>query len=159
MAFCFIYKNSDYNLLPIEGIIWRIDYIKIYGGAVQECLYQVGKMIIVFQFHILSCLRIREFKCTIVFILGNVLGLDEWHLPICYQKFWTHHFPGKMSVPSQQCVVFQLFRWLKTQIVELLIGFVCFCGLSLLIWVFFYMKKDQREKRYFYKICRFFLNF
>ena len=33
MAFCFIYKNSDYNLLPIEGIIWRIDYIKIYCSA------------------------------------------------------------------------------------------------------------------------------
>jgi len=30
-AFCFIYKNSHYNLLPVEGIIWRIDYIKIYG--------------------------------------------------------------------------------------------------------------------------------
>jgi hypothetical protein len=29
-------------------------------------------------------------------------------------------------------VVVQLFRWLKTQMVELLIGFVCFCGLSLL---------------------------
>ena len=26
-AFCFIYKNSDYNLLPVEGIIWWIDYI------------------------------------------------------------------------------------------------------------------------------------
>jgi hypothetical protein len=38
MAFCFIYKNSDYNLLPIEGIIWRIDYFKIYG-AVQECFF------------------------------------------------------------------------------------------------------------------------
>ena len=25
--------------------------------------------------------------------------------------------------------------------------------------VFFNMKRDQREKRYFYKICRFFLNF
>ena len=24
---------------------------------------------------------------------------------------------------------------------------------------FFNMKRDQREKRYFYKICRFFLNF
>ena len=37
-----------------------------------------------------------------------------------------------MPLPSQKCVVFQLFRWLKTQMVELLIGFVCFCGLSLL---------------------------
>ena len=37
-----------------------------------------------------------------------------------------------MPVPSQECVGFQLFRWLKTQMVELLIGFVCFCGLSLL---------------------------
>ena len=27
------------------------------------------------------------------------------------------------------------------------------------IWGFFYMKKDQREKRYFYKICRFFFKF
>ena len=62
-------------------------------------------------------------------ILGKVLGLDEWHLPICYQN---PPFPGKMPVPSQECVVFQLFRRLKTQMVELLIGFVCFCGLSLL---------------------------
>jgi hypothetical protein len=37
-----------------------------------------------------------------------------------------------MPVPSQECAVFQLFRCLKTQMVELLIGFVCFCGLSLL---------------------------
>ena len=37
-----------------------------------------------------------------------------------------------MPVPSQECVVFQLFSLLKTQMVELLIGFVCFCGLSLL---------------------------
>jgi hypothetical protein len=22
----------------------------------------------------------------IIFILGNVLGLDEWHVPICYQN-------------------------------------------------------------------------
>jgi hypothetical protein len=29
-----------------------------------------------------------------------------------------------MPVPSQECVVFQLFRRLKTQMVELLIGFV-----------------------------------
>jgi hypothetical protein len=27
------------------------------------------------------------------------------------------------------------------------------------IWVFFNMKRDQREKRYFYKICRFFFKF
>ena len=28
------------------------------------------------------------------------------------------------------------------------------------IWFFFfYMKRDQREKRYFYKICRFFFKF
>ena len=32
-AFCFIYKNSYYNLLPDEGIIWWIDYIKIYGWS------------------------------------------------------------------------------------------------------------------------------
>jgi hypothetical protein len=43
--------------------------------------------------------KIREFTCTIVFILGNVLGLDEWHLPICYQKFWTHHFPWVFLTP------------------------------------------------------------
>ena len=32
-AFYFIYKNSDYNVFPVEGIIWRIDYIKIYGWS------------------------------------------------------------------------------------------------------------------------------
>jgi hypothetical protein len=37
-----------------------------------------------------------------------------------------------MPIPNQECVVFQLFSLLKTQMVELLIGFVCFCGLSLL---------------------------
>jgi hypothetical protein len=36
-----------------------------------------------------------------------------------------------MPVPSQECVVFQLFRWFKIQMVAL-IGFVCFCGLFLL---------------------------
>ena len=28
-----------------------------------------------------------------------------------------------------------------------------------MIWFCFYMKRDQREKRYFYKICRFFFKF
>jgi hypothetical protein len=32
-AFGFIYKNSDYNLLPVEGIYLRIDYITIYGWS------------------------------------------------------------------------------------------------------------------------------
>ena len=42
-----------------------------------------------------------------------------------------------MPLASHECVVFQLIRWLKTQMVELLIGFVCFCGLFLLnaTWV------------------------
>jgi hypothetical protein len=51
---------------------------------------------------------------------------------ICLSATRTHHFPGKMPIPNQECVVFQLFSLLKTQMVELLIGFVCFCGLSLL---------------------------
>jgi hypothetical protein len=30
---------------------------------------------------------VENFKTdVIVFILGNVLGLDEWQLPICYQN-------------------------------------------------------------------------
>jgi hypothetical protein len=41
-------------------------------------LYQVGNMIVVF-------LGLENLQVPIVFILGNVLGLDEWHLPICYQ--------------------------------------------------------------------------
>ena len=32
-AFCFIYKNIDYNLLPVEDIIWQIDYIKYMAGV------------------------------------------------------------------------------------------------------------------------------
>jgi hypothetical protein len=38
---------------------------------------------------------------------------------LCLSAIRTHHFPGKMPVPSQECVVFQLFRWLKTQIIIL----------------------------------------
>ena len=51
---------------------------------------------------------------------------------ICLSAIRTHYFPGTMPVPSQECVGFQLICWLKTQMGELLIGFVCFCGLSLL---------------------------
>jgi hypothetical protein len=29
---------------------------------------------------------LENLHVPIVFILGNVLGLDEWHLPICYQN-------------------------------------------------------------------------
>jgi hypothetical protein len=52
-------------------------------------------------------LGLENLHVPIVFILGNVLELDEWHLHICYQNT---PFPGKMPVPSQECVVFQLFR-------------------------------------------------
>ena len=41
-------------------------------------------------------------------------------------------FLGKCLYQVRNVLVFQLFRWLKPQMVELLIGFVCFCGLSLL---------------------------
>ena len=53
------------------------------------------------------------------------LGLDEWHLPICYQN---PHFPWKMPVPSQECN--SCFLVVPViEMVELLIGFVGFCGL------------------------------
>ena len=57
---------------------------------------------------------------------ANVIFL--FVLSVC-QYLWIIKF---LEWASQECVVFQLFRWLKTQMVELLIGFVCFCGLSLL---------------------------
>jgi hypothetical protein len=44
--------------------------------------------------------------------------------PYALSAIRTYHFPGEMPVPSQECVVFQLFSLLKTQMVEL-IGFVC----------------------------------
>ena len=41
-----------------------------------------------FKCHIFICvvLGLEKLHVPIVFILGNVLVLDEWHLPICYQN-------------------------------------------------------------------------
>jgi hypothetical protein len=48
---------------------------------------------------------------------------------MCLSAIRTHYIPGKMPVPSQEGVGFQLFRCLKIQMVELLIGF-------LFLWTF-----------------------
>ena len=47
------------------------------------------------------------------------------------RKTWFNPpFSWEMPAPSQECVVFQLFRWMIAQMVELLIGFVFF------LWTF-----------------------
>ena len=60
----------------------------------------------------------------IVFIPGNVLGLDEWNLPICYQNppfFWEN-----ASTKSG------MYCFSVVPLIENSDGFLCFCGLSLL---------------------------
>ena len=49
--------------------VWRIVKPGLTHHFLGKCLYQVGN----------TCM-------IVVFILGSVLGFDEWHLPICYQN-------------------------------------------------------------------------
>jgi hypothetical protein len=116
------------NILPL--------FFPRYTGVKKTQHYKlfISNPIVLFL-QILSKINIRNFKKTYYNISckSTFFPFD----PFSFKKKKKKkkkliHFPGKMPVPSQECVAFQLFRWLKTQMVELLIGFFCFCGLSLL---------------------------
>ena len=59
-------------------------------------------------YRVYRALGLENLHVLIVYILGNVLGLDEWHLPISYRN------PSfSLENACTKTVVFQLFRWLR----------------------------------------------